>query len=372
MECCICSASELMFCTSNPLPENIISIILAGALKGLQHLHNSRKLHRDIKAGNILLTESGGTKLADFGVSAQLSENTLKRRTIIGTPYWMAPEIFQEIAYNEKADIWSLGITGIELAEGYPPLSDVHPMRAIFLIPSAPAPKLKEANSFSSEFNDFLDKCLQKDPENRKTAVELLDHPFIKPSLEIFDKNHASHPVLKEFIISNNDNLIEYRKNQKEDEEEENEDNGGDSTMVKVKDNNNTSSGIFNDDDGTMKRNDLSFNDGTMMVNNNNNTSTIVNNNNSNNNNGGDDDDKPFFMKYIEKEESNKELNKHKSNNIPPPPTTSKSGSKLPSVNEKTLEECLKELDIQYNKDLEMLKHRYDVIRENIKAKYNK
>lgn len=376
MECCICSASELMFSTANPLPENIISIILAGALKGLQYLHNSRKLHRDIKAGNILLTESGGTKLADFGVSAKLSESTLKRRTVIGTPYWMAPEIFQETAYNEKADMWSLGITGIELAEGYPPLSDVHPMRAIFLIPSAAAPRLKDQNSFSPEFNDFLDKCLQKDPDDRKTATELLQHPFITPSLEIFEKNHATHPVLKEFIISNNENLIEYRRKEKEEEEEENEDNNNaDSTLVRKDD---------NDDDGTMKRNELNFDDGTMMVNNNinnNNSSTMINNNNNTsninkNNNGGDDDDKPFFMKYIEKEESNKELNKNQ--NIPPPPSSSTSTSSaskiipnLPPVDEKTLEECLKELDEQYNKDLEMLKKRYDVIRENLKAKYN-
>lgn len=188
MECCICSASELMFSTTNPLLEEYIKIIICGALKGLEFLHSSKKLHRDIKAGNILLTEYGGIKLADFGVSAQLTDHTLKRRTVIGTPYWMAPEIFQEIAYNEKADIWSVGITAIELAEGYPPLSDVHPMRAIFLIPSAPPPHLKNQDAFSSEFNDFLTKCLQKDPEKRSSATELLAVFYYLFSIHLFQK----------------------------------------------------------------------------------------------------------------------------------------------------------------------------------------
>jgi len=120
------------------------------------------------------------TKLADFGVSAELTASINKRKTVIGTPYWMAPEVLQSSEYDQKADIWSLGITAIELATGQPPHADVHPMRAIFKIPNSPPPTLPEPAKYSKEFNDFLAVCLQKDPALRPTADTLLrTNPFV-------------------------------------------------------------------------------------------------------------------------------------------------------------------------------------------------
>lgn len=173
------SVSDLMRITNKCLSEDQISVVLKDALKGLFYLHSLRKIHRDIKAGNILLNEKGEGKLADFGVSGQLSDNMAKRQTVIGTPFWMAPEVIQEVGYDVKADIWSLGITAIEMAEGKPPYANIHPMRAIFMIPSKPPPKLSEPDRFSKEFNDFIGKCLTKNPEQRPTAADLLKHNFV-------------------------------------------------------------------------------------------------------------------------------------------------------------------------------------------------
>eukprot|EP00730_Choanoeca_flexa_P008193 TRINITY_DN12455_c0_g2_i6.p1 TRINITY_DN12455_c0_g2~~TRINITY_DN12455_c0_g2_i6.p1 ORF type:complete len:363 (+),score=63.96 TRINITY_DN12455_c0_g2_i6:34-1122(+) len=136
--------------------------------------------YSDIKAGNILLTDQGDAKLADFGVAGQVTDQMAKRNTVIGTPYWMAPEVIQEIGYDAKADIWSLGITAIEMAEGKPPHADIHPMRAIFMIPTRPSPKLSKPSDWSEEFADFISKCLLKDPNKRLSAAQLLEHPFIE------------------------------------------------------------------------------------------------------------------------------------------------------------------------------------------------
>lgn len=179
------SLSDIMAICDVTFEEFYISAILKQCLRGLDYLHKNKKLHRDIKSGNILLTHSGQCKLADFGVSAELANTLAKCGTMIGTPYFMAPEVLQSQAYDAKADIWSLAITAYELAVGQPPHADVHPMRAIFIIPSAPPPTLPEPESFSPEFNDFLRVCLQMDPTKRPTAEALLEHPFIKPSQEV-------------------------------------------------------------------------------------------------------------------------------------------------------------------------------------------
>jgi len=173
------SVSDLMRITDEVLTEDQISVVVKDSLKGLVYLHSMRKIHRDIKAGNILLNDKGESKLADFGVSGQLSDTMAKRQTVIGTPFWMAPEVIQEVGYDVKADLWSLGITVIEMAEGKPPYSNIHPMRAIFMIPSRPPPKLTEPDKWSKDMNDFVAKCLTKNPEQRPTATELLKHPFI-------------------------------------------------------------------------------------------------------------------------------------------------------------------------------------------------
>ncbi|XP_047468034.1 myosin-IIIa isoform X2 [Mugil cephalus] len=167
------------------MDEAIIAYILHEALMGLQHLHINKTIHRDVKGNNILLTTQGGVKLVDFGVSAQLTNTRLRRNTSVGTPFWMAPEVIAceqqlDSTYDARCDVWSLGITAIELGDGDPPLSDLHPMRALFKIPRNPPPTLHQPELWSDDFNDFICKCLIKDFELRPNVLDLLQHVFIK------------------------------------------------------------------------------------------------------------------------------------------------------------------------------------------------
>uniref|UniRef100_A0A8C1RP33 non-specific serine/threonine protein kinase n=1 Tax=Cyprinus carpio TaxID=7962 RepID=A0A8C1RP33_CYPCA len=167
------------------MEEPVIAYILHEALMGLQHLHINKTIHRDVKGNNILLTTEGGIKLVDFGVSAQLTNTRLRRNTSVGTPFWMAPEVIAceqqlDSTYDERCDVWSLGITAIELGDGDPPLADLHPMRALFKIPRNPPPTLHQPELWSIDFNDFLCKCLIKDFELRPSVFDLLQHVFIK------------------------------------------------------------------------------------------------------------------------------------------------------------------------------------------------
>uniref|UniRef100_A0A8C5DNR8 Myosin IIIB n=1 Tax=Gouania willdenowi TaxID=441366 RepID=A0A8C5DNR8_GOUWI len=167
------------------LQEPVISYILYSALLGLQHLHNNRIIHRDVKGNNILLTTEGGVKLVDFGVSAQLTSARLRRNTSVGTPFWMAPEVIAceqqyDYSYDARCDVWSLGITAIELADGDPPLAEMHPVKALFKIPRNPSPTLRNPDQWCRSFSHFIGQCLIKDFEARPSVTHLLEHPFIK------------------------------------------------------------------------------------------------------------------------------------------------------------------------------------------------
>ncbi|XP_043360791.1 myosin-IIIb [Dermochelys coriacea] len=167
------------------LDEAIISYILYGALLGLQHLHNNRIIHRDVKGNNILLTAEGGVKLVDFGVSAQLTSTRLRRNTSVGTPFWMAPEVIAceqqyDYSYDARCDVWSLGITAIELGDGDPPLFEMHPVKTLFKIPRNPPPTLLHPEKWCRGFNHFISQCLIKDFEKRPSVTHLLEHPFIR------------------------------------------------------------------------------------------------------------------------------------------------------------------------------------------------
>ncbi|XP_051782130.1 mitogen-activated protein kinase kinase kinase kinase 4 isoform X6 [Erpetoichthys calabaricus] len=168
----------------NSLKEDWIAYISREILRGLAHLHAHHVIHRDIKGQNVLLTENAEVKLVDFGVSAQLDRTVGRRNTFIGTPYWMAPEVIAcdenpDATYDYRSDLWSCGITAIEMAEGAPPLCDMHPMRALFLIPRNPPPRLK-SKKWSKKFFSFIEACLVKNYMQRPPTDQLLKHPFIR------------------------------------------------------------------------------------------------------------------------------------------------------------------------------------------------
>eukprot|EP01098_Paradermamoeba_levis_P006704 TRINITY_DN2784_c0_g2_i1.p1 TRINITY_DN2784_c0_g2~~TRINITY_DN2784_c0_g2_i1.p1 ORF type:complete len:362 (-),score=88.87 TRINITY_DN2784_c0_g2_i1:568-1653(-) len=169
------------------LTEPQIAYCCREVLKGLIYVHSLHRLHRDLKSDNIVIGAEGEVKLADFGYAAQLTEKKKKRNTIVGTPYWMAPELIKGEPYDTKVDIWSLGIILIEMVEGVPPYMDLPPLKALFLISTKGVPDLRDKEKFSPELNEFLRLCVQPEGEKRPFAEELFHHPFLQHSCEKAD-----------------------------------------------------------------------------------------------------------------------------------------------------------------------------------------
>lgn len=166
------------------MSEGEIAFVLREVLKGLKFMHGMKRLHRDIKSDNVLITANGQVKLADFGFCAELTEERKKRTTCVGTPYWMAPELIRQSEYDYKVDLWSVGILAIECAEWEPPHMDEKPLRAMFLITTQPPPKLQSPDKWSPEFNDFISWCLVLNPARRASASQLLSHPFLQKAAQ--------------------------------------------------------------------------------------------------------------------------------------------------------------------------------------------
>ncbi|PXF43948.1 Serine/threonine-protein kinase pakC [Gracilariopsis chorda] len=166
------------------MDERHIAYVLREVLKGLKFMHGMKRLHRDVKSDNVLLTQQGRCKLADFGFCAELTEERKKRTTCVGTPYWMAPELIRQSEYDYKVDLWSVGILAIECAEWEPPHMAEKPLRAMVLITTQPPPTLREPNRWSAEFRDFVAQCLVVNPARRASASQLLSHPFLKRAAE--------------------------------------------------------------------------------------------------------------------------------------------------------------------------------------------
>uniref|UniRef100_A0A1A8MQC1 non-specific serine/threonine protein kinase n=1 Tax=Nothobranchius pienaari TaxID=704102 RepID=A0A1A8MQC1_9TELE len=224
----------------NQLKEDWIAYISREILRGLAHLHAHHVIHRDIKGQNVLLTENAEVKLVDFGVSAQLDRTVGRRNTFIGTPYWMAPEVIAcdenpDATYDYRSDLWSCGITAIEMAEGAPPLCDMHPMRALFLIPRNPPPRLK-SKKWSKKFFSFIEGCLVKNYTQRPPTEQLLKHPFIRDQpnerqVRIQLKDHIDRTKKKR----GEKDETEYEYSGSEDEEEDPpEQEGEPSSIVNV------------------------------------------------------------------------------------------------------------------------------------------
>ncbi|XP_063291017.1 STE20-like serine/threonine-protein kinase isoform X3 [Pelobates fuscus] len=230
------AVDAVMLELERPLTEPQIRVVCRQTLEAMRYLHESKIIHRDLKAGNILLTLDGDVKLADFGVSAKNTRTIQRRDSFIGTPYWMAPEVVmcetsKDKPYDFKADVWSLGVTLIEMAQIEPPHHELNPMRVLLKIAKSEPPTLAQPSRWSRDFNDFLRKCLEKNVDNRWSTAQLLQHPFVSSV-------NSNKPV-RELIAEAKAEVLEEVEESKEEEEEESED-----TSLPVPDNKRASSDL--------------------------------------------------------------------------------------------------------------------------------
>ncbi|CAA9994528.1 unnamed protein product [Nesidiocoris tenuis] len=230
------------------LKEEWIAYICREILRGLSYLHTNKVIHRDIKGQNVLLTDNAEVKLVDFGVSAQLDRTIGRRNTFIGTPYWMAPEVIAcdenpDATYDNRSDLWSLGITALEMAESQPPLCDLHPMRALFLIPRNPPPRLK-SKKWSKKFHGFIETVLVKDYHQRPYTEQLLKHQFIR-----------DQPTERQVRIQLKDHIDRCKKRKQEKEREEYRYSGSENEEEEVATAGEPSSIVQAPGDNTLRRN---------------------------------------------------------------------------------------------------------------------
>lgn len=356
------SVCDMMKICDQTLSEDQIAVVCKDVLQGLAYLHGLRKIHRDIKAGNILLNNKGASKLADFGVSGQLSDTMAKRQTVIGTPFWMAPEVIQEVGYDFKADIWSLGITCIEMAESKPPYSNIHPMRAIFMIPSRPPPRLTEPDKWSKEFNDFIVKTLTKSPDQRPGATELLEHPFI---------TKAKTRVILQPLLDQQDQIISRIgrdaalgiEPEDEGDDEEDED-GGDGTVrrndvKKAKKRSSGSDGSDNENEcGTVVITDSESGYGTTVLINSDDedTGTIRKSGRSK----GSGAYVPPFLDHIKKQQGAEENNKQS--------TITPGNPKYAHLSLDQLKKMVEEIDVQKEKEISTIRDKYATSKRSLMA----
>jgi len=358
------SVCDIMKICDKTLTEDQISVVCKDVLNGLSYLHGLRKIHRDIKAGNILLNSKGASKLADFGVSGQLSDTMAKRQTVIGTPFWMAPEVIQEVGYDVKADIWSLGITCIEMAESKPPYSNVHPMRAIFMIPSRAPPRLTEPEKWSDEFNEFVAKCLTKNPDQRPSATDLLLHPFIQK---------AKLRALLQPLLDQQDQIISRigrdsalgveHKEEDSDEEEDDEDSAAQTVKrgeIKSKGAN------FADDNGTVVISDEKNSYGTIIV-----TSDDEDDDGSSTVKKGKSTPNakyiPQFMDHLKADSNNNNNNPVIVDSKPPKIANFPPGNpKYENLTLDQLKKMVEDLDIQKEKEIAAVREKYATNKKNI------
>ena len=335
------SLFDLVELSEGSLTEKQIATIIYMVLEGLAYLHKKKKIHRDIKAANILLTLNGVAKLTDFGVSAQLKNTQSRMHSKIGSPYWMSPEVLTQNSYSYFVDIWSLGITCIELAEGRPPYSEKKPNFAMRYIVESPPRGFKDGSRWSKEFNDFVSKCLEMEPNNRPTAKVLLEHPWIT-------KHFESTEVIADLVKANIVKIKDYREEIYGDGL-----SNDDSDEVAVEP---VDSGTFQvQDSGTVQFND----GGTFQPNNEENDYGTVQLTESTTS-------KPYFLDFVdsqlkeaEKEEKGKKLSDEEKLVV----------AKNKEINKLTKEQLRKEVSRkkeEMNKEIEKLKANYKELEEAI------